>query len=508
MPERRPAFLWKNLLALGMVLLSRVPFFAPFPTSFDALNYMRALEHMDVRLHQPQPPGYPLYIIAGRVLLWWLHEPHRALLWLSALGSALAGLGIYALGKRLYSPRTGWLAALFLVTAPAVWYQSEVAAPYTLDLMASIGVGLLAWHTWHAEGPTAPWLLAIALGASGAFRPQTMVFLAPLAAYALAKRGMRMLLLGGALSALVFCLGFAPIVLASGGWEGYRAALGHLTEIPAWGMTRSAGFSRLVRNASIVLRLTVHAMSEPLWLLCLVGAAASLKIPLRSHLRTFFLLWLLPAWAVYVLLWPGNRGTILVSMTPFYLLAAWGTENILRRRSTLGMGIAAAVILWQAVLFAFLPQEPFGPAWQRYDNARTIHWKAAYYQNRLHLAASLPPQGTLVYAVEFRHMQVYLPQYHTFSPPIFDPQGSGQVVSIIEIRDGEQYVHRMPNLDTLIPPDTRRILLFDLPAEVIHAPPDWIQSLPVPDAAPMTLLTLPPGAQAIWQTDGIWSNMP
>ena len=539
---RRPAFL--SLAALALYLLSRAPFFPAYPISFDALNYMRALERMDVRLHQPQPPGYPLYILLGRVFLWVTGDPHRALLWLSALAGLLAGWALYALGKRLYGQRAGLLAAIFLLSAPAVWFQSEIAAPYTLDLLASIGIGLLAWETMEGKEKAAPWMLAAALGLSGAFRPQTMVFLAPLAAFALWKRGLRSLLGGGLLAAAVFVLGFAPIVTASGGWEGYRAALGHLTEIPAWGQARLDGGSRLLRNALTVLRLTFGAMSEPLWLLALVGIADDgqrsggrrqgsvvsrqssavsgqrsgvsrppsivHRLPSTVHRppSIVYLLWLLPSWVVYVLLWPGNRGTILVSMAPFYLLAARGAEGIIRRRPALGWSLAGAVVLWQVLLFAFLPQQPFGEAWRRYDNAETLRWKEAYYRNRLETVADLPAEGTLVYAVEFRHLQTYLPQYRTFSPPIFDPQGSGRVVSIIEIRDGEQIVHRDPALETLVPPGTRRILLFDLPAEALHAPPEWVQSLPVPDAPPMSLLTLPANARTRWQADGIWAEIP
>ncbi len=536
---RRPAFL--SLAALALYLLSRVPFFPDYPISFDALNYMRALEHMDVRLHQPQPPGYPLYILLGRAFLWVSGDPHRALLWLSALSGALAGWALYALGKCIYGQRAGLLAAFFLLSAPTVWFQSEVAAPYTLDLLASIGIALLAWETMQGEGKATPWLLSAALGLSGAFRPQTMVFLAPLAAFALWKRGFRTLLGGGLVAGAVFTLGFVPIVTASGGWEGYRSALGHITEIPAWGQARLEGGSRLLRNALIVLRLTFGAMSEPLWLLALLGAAATLRRPHAAHHRTsgthvlhphaahhrtsgthvphphtahrtshslVFLLWVLPAWGVYVLLWPGNRGTILVSMAPFYLLAAWGAERLIQRRAALGWAVSLAVVIWQVALFAFLPQQPFGEAWRRYDNAETIRWKEAYYRNRIEAVSRLPAEGTLVYAVEFRHLQTYLPQYHTFSPPIFDPQGSGRAVAIVEIREGEQIVHRDPALETLIPPETRRILLFDLPAEALHAPPAWVSSLPVSDAPPLVLLTLPQNARPRWQADGIWVEVP
>jgi len=504
--ERRPTARGV-LLAVALAALSRAPFFPDFPASFDALNYMLALNHMDMRLHQPQPPGYPLYILLGRALLWLTGDPHRALLWLSAGFSALGGLLICALGERMYSRRTGFLAALLLVSAPAVWYQSELAAPYTADLWFSLWIAWLSYRTFHEEQRMLPWALALSLGLAGAFRPQTMVFLTPLAAAALGRRGGRVLLGGGTLAAAVFALFFAPIVAASGGLPGYRAALGHITEIPAWGRARLSGAARLLRNALTLLRLTFGAASEPVWLLALAGGARSLRPPLqgRGRLR-FFLLWILPSWAVYILLWPGNRGTILVTIAPVYLLAAAGLDALIRRRPALGKGLSAAVLLWQAALFACLPQQPFGPAWRRYDNAATIRWKAAYYRNRIEAIRALPAEGTLVYAIEFRHPQVYLPQYHTFSPPIFDPQGSGKAVSIIEIRDGERLVHRDPALESLIPPGVRRIVLFDLPPEILHAPRQWLVSLPMPQAAPLTLLTLPPGARAWWTAEGIWAE--
>ena len=54
-----------------------------------------------MRLHQPHPPGYLLYLWMGRALLPLAGDPHRALVWLSPL---FAGLGTAVIATPVTTP--------------------------------------------------------------------------------------------------------------------------------------------------------------------------------------------------------------------------------------------------------------------------------------------------------------------------------------------------------------------------------------------------------------------
>ncbi|HDY69536.1 MAG TPA: hypothetical protein ENH54_01205, partial [Actinobacteria bacterium] len=80
---------WLISMALFMLtLLSRIPFRVSFLYSWDSVLYTRAIQHFDVSVHQPQPPGYIFYVglvwLANRLL----GDPNAAMIWISVFASA------------------------------------------------------------------------------------------------------------------------------------------------------------------------------------------------------------------------------------------------------------------------------------------------------------------------------------------------------------------------------------------------------------------------------------
>src|SRR5690349_3121155 len=54
-------------------LLIHLPFLAPALEDIDSINFALGLHHYDPSLHQPHPPGYPVFIAAGRFALGIIH---------------------------------------------------------------------------------------------------------------------------------------------------------------------------------------------------------------------------------------------------------------------------------------------------------------------------------------------------------------------------------------------------------------------------------------------------
>src|SRR5678815_5210744 len=54
-------------------LAAHLPFIAPSLEDIDSINFALGLHHFDPALHQPHPPGYPVYIALGRVTLAVIH---------------------------------------------------------------------------------------------------------------------------------------------------------------------------------------------------------------------------------------------------------------------------------------------------------------------------------------------------------------------------------------------------------------------------------------------------
>src|SRR5688572_33172628 len=105
-----PNPLWVAFIAIAY-LAAHLPFLAPSLEDIDSINFALGLRDFDPARHQPHPPGSPVYIAMGRIVL--------AIV--SALGSTLSQTAAEALTLSLWSALAG---AVALVAAARVFRES------------------------------------------------------------------------------------------------------------------------------------------------------------------------------------------------------------------------------------------------------------------------------------------------------------------------------------------------------------------------------------------------
>jgi len=498
------------VVLVGLVTaFSRWPFQATLLDSYDAVNYALALDHFDMRLGQPQAPGYPLYIVLGRAFNLLFNDHRAALVWLSTVFSGLAVIAIYLIGREMFGRRAGLIAALLLAASTLFWYLGEVAAPYTTDLFASALVGWLCYRLARSPGRAIVWVGAITLGLVGAFRVQTLMFLLPLFLFALRNRSWKAIISALIVVGVVFGCFFGPAVMVSGGPSAFVGSM--RTTVPILRSTetlvQSSRWTRFVKNGVTILRYTFAGLGELILLFTFVGyCTRSHKLRFwRNPTLLFFAIWVLPTWVVYLLIWPGNVGTILVCLPPFFLLAAAGLDWIMERpRWGMAVGgiLLAITLVWQVLVFTVLPPYPFGEAYRRFDNYARLEENLDYYRAKLSLVSEIPVEGTVVYADFYRHPQYYLPQYHVFSLPRFDPDGPSSVASIVAIHDGRIEGWRDVDVTTLIPPGTKRVVLFDLPPEIILGDQALVEKRSK-NGYSIEIVSIPDAYRGLWTQRGL-----
>lgn len=501
--KREVAFL---AIVFGLVVLSRLPFHTQGVESFDAVNYMLAIDHFDMRLGQPQPPGYILYILIARVANALTGDPHRALLLVSQVFSGAAVVAMYLAGKEIFGRVVGAIAALLLATSPLFWYTGGVAVPYVPDLAFGTAAAWLAYRAMASEKRGIPWAAAISLGLAGAFRLQTLMFLFPLFLFALRKHHWMHILAGTAVAGGIFAAFFLPSVYASGGIRAFLDAL--FAIVPALSANASsAGYlQRLVDNATLTARHILGAIGELLLPLALVGLMAlpEKRSERQKELLNFLLLWVVPTWLVCLFIGPGNIGTIQVTTGPYYLLAAFAISVLVAslRFRRLGWALLALVVVAHSVLFTLLPYRPFGEHYRAFYTYDTIRSTTANYQKRMDLIRAYPSDQTVVIAREFRLVQYYLPQYQVFSVPEFDPSRPEEVKSIIAVRHNRvEYLHDL-HLEDVMPPGTRYVIFYDL--HLVKVPLDGAKLEPVGSGeAQIHVMRLPKNCQVDWTPEGL-----
>src|SRR5579864_5190152 len=95
------------LASLGILALVWIPLAPERLFDFDAANFALALDNFQPALHQPQPPGYPLYVALTRTVDLLVHDPPTSFLIAGLLGAAAAIVMLWLLGERMFGRGAG-----------------------------------------------------------------------------------------------------------------------------------------------------------------------------------------------------------------------------------------------------------------------------------------------------------------------------------------------------------------------------------------------------------------
>ena len=153
-PAARRAFLSADSAVPALIVLLAVVFLTfhlPYlPASLedlDSINFALGVRHFDVAQHQPHPPGYPLFILAGKAAHALIPSEAKALAVVSIFAGALGVLAIAALFRgwdglqTVPSNRsTAWpiAATALTVTCPLYWFTAARPLSDVTGLAAAV----------------------------------------------------------------------------------------------------------------------------------------------------------------------------------------------------------------------------------------------------------------------------------------------------------------------------------------------------------------------------------
>lgn len=472
------------LLAAGLALLtvlSRLPFRSHYLFSWDSANFALALERYNVAFHQPQPPGYPLYVGAARLLLPLLGGANASYVALSVLASGLAVFFLTLAGARLAGRTVGLLGALLLATSSVFWSQGEVAYPYAFLACFS---SLVAWLCLviRGGGRRAGALVALTggvIGFAAGFRSELLPFLVPLwLDAALTRPGawrprLAALACGGALMGVAVLAWYVPMVLLSGGWAAYQAATGSYY---AYFIQTTSGAGKLLLGLLENTRALVGFLYNGIGLgllpaIYFVGRYFSPPHLVVDRPARFLLLWLLPPLAFYITVHIGNPGYVLSFLPALCVYAAVATIGLmedLRRAAELlverfrggrvlaalarpgwvvpaATGFVLCVAASNAALFLVASGE---------GRHREISQIDATFSRQLaHIAERYPAASSVLFAYDrSRQYRYYLPEHRI--DLLFDVAVAGAVT------DTSRYWERRQSYT--VPPGVQAVLFPDL----------------------------------------------
>jgi hypothetical protein len=294
------------------------------------VNLAYSVGHYDIRISQPHPPGYPLFVAQMRILSWLrFKRTESILLVLAWAGSILALLLAVHCGNRIFGGDSGFWAALVLAFSLPFWHAGITSALRVQLAVISLAVAAACWKAWTGEGA---WVrrsaLVPAIGAG--IRPETGVLLFPLWAVSSlrapvkwAERGRSILWMAG--TVMIWLI---PAMIASGGPLTFiRANLDYISD------QASVSSGLFGAGDGIWLRTFYRLL---VWVFsAIVGVALPAVVAWRGRdmwgiggSRLAFLgLWIAPAFAFALNVHVEDPGQTLIMVVVVALLAGYWIER-------------------------------------------------------------------------------------------------------------------------------------------------------------------------------------
>jgi hypothetical protein len=395
--------------------LSRVPFKSRLLYHWDSVNFANGLRHFDVLQEHPQPPGYIVYVWLSRLVNWLIQDSNATMVWISIVGSSLAVTTLYLLGRAMWDRKTGLVAALFLASSPLFWFYGEIALPHTLDTLLMLLSVWLLFRVWQGEEQDL-WLVVLVMAVAGGIRQQTLIFLLPLALYAVKGVGWKRLLLAGLLGAVVCLVWFVPLATSCGGTRAYltKTATYSARFLESTSILMGAGWMGVasnLRKLAIYVLYGLGAAIIPLGIFVVRGFVGRRWLEDRG-LVVFLGLWILPALLFYSLIHMGQQGLVFVFLPALFLTSAIGLTNLPGTRQ-IRVAILAMFVLVNTAIFCIVPEYPLGPGAQRLLTRDTVVNSDRYYDSRLTaIREGFSPESTVILAAHWDHVRYYLPEYN------------------------------------------------------------------------------------------------
>ena len=362
--RRSDTLFWTVVFAL--FLFTRWPAFSNY-LSIDNVNLAFALEKFDPRVHQPQPPGYPLFVLKARAVNFVVRDPETTFRLLSLGVSALCLPLAFFLARRMFGDWQARAAVLLLLVNPVFWFGSIESPLRPFLALFSLLTAYCGWRCWHGERQ---YLLlgAVALGIGSGFRPDLGPFLFPLWLLCawMGTRSVVEVAKGTALMAIVVGAWLSGMAYAVGGFgalyqlNAEYAVSQSARQSLALGATERAW----IRQLSRLVVWNGTAMLAWIWSIPIFLKFRDRVQPYLAHMA-FVLVWVLPGMLFQGIVHVEDPGHTLFSIPAWCILGggllfAAIKEADSMRETLLALGLVLNTMLFVGFLELPAASEPTG----------------------------------------------------------------------------------------------------------------------------------------------------
>ncbi|HEY2383277.1 MAG TPA: hypothetical protein VGK48_19040 [Terriglobia bacterium] len=340
------------IVVFALLLLSRIPAMASY-LSIDNVNLALSLEKFDPRIDQPQPPGYPFFVLSGRIVNFFVRDAGHTFTVISLLVCALCLPAAFALGKRMFSNWAGAAAVLLLLVNPVFWHSTLDGPLRPYLALFSLLTAYCCWRCWNGEKRFALWG-AVALGIGSGFRPDLGAFLFPLWAISswAGTKSCKILFQAAAVLAALVAVWAGALVFAMGGVQSFIHVMLDYTVDQSRPESIVFGSSILSWLKQVNRLVIWNGLAVVTWIWAIPFYFRNRdRLRLNSPQAAFFLVWLVPGLIVQALIHVGAPGHTLASVAALCVLGGY-VLSLARSRDVL---LSGALILNVMLFLDFFP---------------------------------------------------------------------------------------------------------------------------------------------------------
>ncbi len=331
-----------SLGLLAGVVAARV---AVFPRSIweqDEAYLACGVVEYDVAAFHPHVPGFPLWVLLGKLVEPLVSAPERALQWVSVVLSVVGIAAVMALWSLLLERRQAALAALLFAFAPGPWLLSGRA--FTGPAATAIAAAALASWLWPGDRSACRVAGSALAAAAVLVRPHVLPLLVPALLWRLWRDRRHPAAIGQTVMVLVgtVAIGAGLVVADTGGITPYWMAM---TEHAQYHFTALAELSWQWSDLSAVVALGSLPVAVAWWLSAAVGWALWLQDPTRRVLAGVLLAGLCAQLIVLLELQNATHpryAVPLLALSAGPVIACWSWLGTAWRRC----GVAALMAVW------------------------------------------------------------------------------------------------------------------------------------------------------------------
>jgi hypothetical protein len=360
--ETRAPNQFAGVLAVAVFLIlaaTRIPLAPKYLYYFDSVNFALALDEFNPSKHQPQPPGYPMFVGVIRLIHLVVPQPEDVLVVAGLLMITAASLMLWRLTAWMFGGESAILAVALFLFNPACWLGGITNQVRTSLAFCSTGVALLAWRALaRPDSRFALYAAFAALGVGAGFRPDLSVQLLPLLLWVwwYTGRSFARLVISGILAVLAMAPWIIATAMAVSGVEEWLKLMWTYSNDQFRGS--SALFGATVKSAwTMFAQATVWNFLGAIawiWAVPFIRARQGER-PSRNKVA-FLLVWFVPVFLFSAFVHIGDPDQALASIPVAcivggFVLHSW-LKSIHSRRVTV-TALAAACV--NALLFFYPP---------------------------------------------------------------------------------------------------------------------------------------------------------